>query len=203
MQYFIFLSLFIASVSGFAKDSKNSKTAPPPEVTSSQETTNPQNFFELSATTLTGKKVHFSTYRGKVVLVVNTASQCGFTPQLKGLEELYKKYASRGFVVLGFPSNDFKQEKGENSEVQQFAEKEFGITFPLFEKAAVTGKDKQPVYQFLTDKKPGLIFKDVSWNFEKFLINRKGEVIERWSSITKPTSGSIVNSIEKALEEPL
>lgn len=163
----------------------------------------PANFFELSATTLQGKKMNFSTYRGKVVLVVNTASQCGFTPQLKGLEELYKKYADRGFIVLGFPSNDFKQEKGDNSEVQKFAEKEYGVTFPLFDKAPVTGKDKQPVYQFLTEKKPGLIFKDVSWNFEKFLINRRGEVVERWSSITKPTSDAIVKDIEKALNEPL
>ncbi len=162
-----------------------------------------QNFFELSAKNISGKTVNFSTYRGKVVLVVNTASQCGFTPQLKDLETLYKKYADRGFVVLAFPSNDFKQEKGDNSEVQTFAEKEFGVTFPLFDKAPVTGKDKQPVYQFLTEQKPGVLFKDVSWNFEKFLVNRKGQVIERWSSITKPSSDSIVKAVEKALNEPL
>lgn len=163
----------------------------------------PANFFELSAQNISGKKVHFSNYRGKVVLVVNTASQCGFTPQLKELEDLYKKYANQGFVVLGFPSNDFKQEKGDNSEVQKFAEKEYHITFPLFDKGPVTGKDKQPVYQFLCDQKPGLIFKDVGWNFEKFLINRKGEVIERWSSITKPSSGTITKAVEKALADPL
>lgn len=162
-----------------------------------------QNFFELSAKNIAGKTVNFSTYRGKVVLVVNTASQCGFTPQLKDLETLYKKYADRGFVVLAFPSNDFKQEKGENSDVQTFAEKEYGVTFPLFDKAPVTGKDKQPVYQFLTEQKPGVLFKDVSWNFEKFLVNRKGQVIDRWSSITKPSSDTIVKSIEKALNEPL
>ncbi|WP_081111025.1 glutathione peroxidase [Bdellovibrio bacteriovorus] len=163
----------------------------------------PKNFFELSATSISGKKVNFSTYRGKVVLVVNTASQCGFTPQLKELEDMYKKYADRGFVVLAFPSNDFKQEKGENTEVQKFAEKEYGVTFPLFDKAPVSGKDKQPVYQFLTEKKPGVLFKDVGWNFEKFLINRRGEVIERWSSVTKPSSDSITNAVEKALAEPL
>nr|BFD59568.1 glutathione peroxidase [Bdellovibrio sp. CKG001]BFD62948.1 glutathione peroxidase [Bdellovibrio sp. HM001] len=161
------------------------------------------NFFDLSANSLSGKKINFSTYRGKVVLVVNTASQCGFTPQLKELEEMYKKYASRGFIVLAFPSNDFKQEKGTNEEVQSFAEKEFGVTFPFFDKAPVTGKDKQPVYQFLTTQKPGLLFKDVAWNFEKFLINRKGQVIERWSSITKPSSESITKAVEKALNEPL
>lgn len=163
----------------------------------------PKNFFELSANTISGKKVNFSTYRGKVVLVVNTASQCGFTPQLKDLESLYKKYADRGFIVLAFPSNDFKQEKAANEEVRQFAEKEYGITFPLFEKAPVTGKDQQPVYQFLTTQKPGLLFKDVAWNFEKFLINRRGEVVERWSSITKPSSDSMVKKIETALDAPL
>ncbi|UOF02068.1 glutathione peroxidase [Bdellovibrio reynosensis] len=189
MRHFIFFILIFASTLVYGKDaSPNEK---------------PENFFELSANSLTGKKINFSTYRGKVVLVVNTASQCGFTPQLKGLEEMYKKYASRGFIVLGFPSNDFKQEKGDNTEVQKFAEKEFGVTFPLFDKLPVSGKDKQPVYQFLTEKKPGLLFKDVSWNFEKFLVNRKGEVIERWSSITKPSSSSIINAVEKALEEPL
>lgn len=162
-----------------------------------------KNFFELSANNIAGKKVNFSTYRGKVVLVVNTASQCGFTPQLKELEELQQKYGPKGFVVLGFPSNDFKQETADNSAVQSFAEKEYGITFPLFDKAPVTGKDKQPVYKFLTESKPGLLFKDVTWNFEKFLINRQGEVVERWSSITKPSSSAITKSIEKALNEPL
>lgn len=163
----------------------------------------PKTFFDLSAKSIEGKDINFSTYRGKVILVVNTASQCGFTPQLKELEELHKKYAARGFVVLGFPSNDFKQEKGDNSQVQSFAAKEYGITFPLFDKAAVTGPAKQPVYQFLTENKSGLLFKEVAWNFEKFLINRKGEVIERWSSITKPSSKSVQSAVEKALDEPL
>lgn len=162
-----------------------------------------QNFFELSATDISGKKVNFSTYRGKVVLVVNTASECGFTPQLKELEEMYKKYASRGFVVLAFPSNDFKQEPADNAGVKAFAAKEYGTTFPFFEKAPVKGPEKQEIYKFLTEKKPGVLFKDVAWNFEKFLVNRKGEVIERWSSITKPSSGSVTKSVEKALAEPL
>lgn len=164
---------------------------------------NAKSFFDLSATDIAGKKVQFSTYRGKVVLVVNTASQCGFTPQLKELEDLYKKYQSRGFIVLAFPSNDFKQEKGDNTTLKKFAEKEYGVTFPFFDKGPVTGKEKQPVYQFLVEKKSGLLFKDVSWNFEKFLINRNGEVIERWSSITKPSSDKVIQTIEKALNEPL
>lgn len=163
----------------------------------------PELFFELSATDINGKKINFSTYRGKVVLVVNTASECGFTPQLAELEDLYKKYASQGFMVLAFPSNDFKQEKAANEEIQAYATKEYKTTFPFFEKGAVRGADKQPVYQFLSEKKPGILFKDVGWNFEKFLINRKGQVIERFSSITKPSSGAITKAIEKALSEPL
>lgn len=162
-----------------------------------------KNFFELSAQSLDGKKINFSTYRGKVVLVVNTASQCGFTPQLKDLETIYKKYAPQGFVILGFPSNDFKQEKFDSSQIQKFAEKEYGVTFPFFEKAPVTGIEKQPVYQFLTDQKSGMIFKEVSWNFEKFLINRQGKVIERWSSLTSPSSDGLKKALEKALKEPL
>ncbi len=163
----------------------------------------PKSFFELSATSIEGKKINFSTYRGKVVLVVNTASQCGFTPQLKELEDLYKKYADQGFIILAFPSNEFKQEKADNSEVQAFAKKEYGCTFPFFDKAPVAGPDKQEVYKFLTEQKPGLLFKEVSWNFEKFLINRQGQVIERWRSITKPSSSAVTDAIEAALKAPL
>lgn len=184
MRYFLLSFFILCSPPSFAGKSERS-------------------FFDLSAQDISGRKVHFSTYRGKVVLVVNTASQCGFTPQLQELEELYKKYADRGFVVLAFPSNDFKQEKGENAEIQSFATKEYHTTFPFFAKAPVRGPDQQPVYQFLTTEKPGILFKDVAWNFEKFLINRRGQVVERWSSITKPSSGSITKHIEKALQDPL
>ncbi|HEX7672591.1 MAG TPA: glutathione peroxidase [Bdellovibrio sp.] len=183
MRLILTLSLLFFSVTSFAETAKN--------------------FFELSATDINGKTINFSTYRGKVVLVVNTASQCGFTPQFKDLEEMYKKYANRGFIILAFPSNDFKQEKEDNSTLKAFAEKQYGITFPFFDKGPVTGKDKQPVYKFLTEQKPGWLFKDVSWNFEKFLVNRKGEVIERWSSITKPSSEKVIEAVEKALNEPL
>ncbi|WP_253715964.1 glutathione peroxidase [Bdellovibrio bacteriovorus] len=187
MRLFLAFSALLFSISTFA----------------ASPTSAPDLFYELSAQDINGRKVNFSTYRGKVVLVVNTASECGFTPQLAELEALYKKHANQGFVVLAFPSNDFKQEKADNKEIQAFATKEYHTTFPFFEKAPVRGDDKQPVYQFLTEKKPGILFKDVGWNFEKFLINRKGEVVDRWSSITKPSSGSITKAIEKALSEPL
>lgn len=162
-----------------------------------------QSFFDFSATDIRGKKVHFSQYRGKVVLVVNTASECGFTPQLKDLEEIYKKYSAKGFAVLAFPSNDFKQEKGNNEEVLNFAQKEYGVHFPIFDKGPVSGDAKQPVYKFLTEQKPGILFKEVRWNFEKFLISRKGQVLERWSSMTSPTSKSVIEKIEKALNDPI
>lgn len=162
-----------------------------------------QSFFDFSANDIRGKKIHFSQYRGKVVLVVNTASECGFTPQLKDLEEIYKKYSAKGFTVLAFPSNDFKQEKGSREEVQKFAQENYHITFPIFDKGPVTGTDQQAVFKFLTEQKPGILFKDIRWNFEKFLIGRDGKVIERWSSVTSPTSKSVLEKIEKALAAPM
>ena len=170
-------------------------------VTQAEET--PKSFFELSAKDIRGKTVHFSQYRGKVVLVVNTASQCGFTPQLKDLETLFKKYKDQGFIVLAFPSNDFKQDPAENEKLHSFAKDEYGTTFPFFDKAPVKGPQKQPVYAYLTTAKPGVLFSEVSWNFEKFLVNRKGEVIERWNSITAPASSGVIKKIEKALAEPM
>ncbi len=183
-----FLSLFICQLSSATPTSTPSGT---------------QNFFDFSANDIHGKKIHFTQYRGKVVLVVNTASECGFTPQMADLEELQKKYSTKGFTVLAFPSNDFKQEKGSREEVQKFALDKYHITFPMFDKGAVTGADQQDVFKFMTEQKPGMIFKDVRWNFEKFLINREGKVIERWSSITSPTSKSVLEKIEKALAAPM
>lgn len=187
MKYLLILLIFIAT----------------PLLRAETELPDAQNFFELSATDINGRKINFSTYRGKVVLVVNTASQCGFVRQLKELEDVYEKYQSRGFVILAFPSNDFKQEKGDNPAIKAFAEKEYKTTFPFFDKAPVSGENKQLVYRYLTEAKPGILFKDVGWNFEKFLINRKGQVIDRFSSITKPSSDTLTEAIERALSEPL
>ena len=183
-----FLSLFVCHNSSAAPASTTSST---------------QSFFDFSANDIRGKKIYFSQYRGKVVLVVNTASECGFTPQMADLEELQKKYSAKGFTVLAFPSNDFKQEKGSREEVQKFAQDKYHITFPMFDKGPVTGSDQQEVFKFMTEQKPGMIFKDVRWNFEKFLINREGKVIERWSSITSPTSKSVLEKIERALAAPM
>ena len=138
-------------------------------------------------------------YSGKVLLVVNTASYCGFTPQYKDLEALHAKYADKGLVVLGFPSNDFAQEKTTNKEIADFCENTFGVKFPMFTKTAVTGADAAPLYKQLaelTGKKP-------SWNFFKYLIGRDGKVVDTFGSMTNPSSRSVVSAIEKSLAVPV
>jgi len=137
-------------------------------------------------------------YSGKVLLVVNTASYCGFTPQYKDLEALHAKYADKGLVVLGFPSNDFAQEKTSNKEIADFCENTFGVKFPMFTKTAVTGANASPFYKQLgelTGKKP-------SWNFFKYLIGRDGKVVDTFGSMTNPSSRSVVSAIEKSLAAP-
>ena len=133
-------------------------------------------------------------------MIVNTASQCGYTPQLKDLETLYRKYKKQGFEVLAFPSNDFKQDPAQNSEIVSFAQKNYEVTFPFFEKGSVSGNTKQPLFQILTQQKSGAIFKEVLWNFEKFLISRDGKVIDRWNSSASPVSSEIIRPLEMALE---
>lgn len=166
---------------------------------SASASTAPKSLYDIKVQGIDGKPVFMSQYKGKVLLIVNTASQCGFTPQLKDLESLYKKYKAQGFEVLAFPSNDFKQDPNSNNEILSYAQKNYEVTFPFFEKAPVAGSDKQPLYQFLTEQKKGVLFKDVMWNFEKFLVDRKGHVIDRWNSKKSPVSDDIVKAIEKSL----
>ncbi|KEQ17662.1 glutathione peroxidase [Endozoicomonas numazuensis] len=137
---------------------------------------------------LTGSVQSLEAFKGKVVLIVNTASQCGFTPQFQGLEELYKKYEDQGLVVLGFPCNQFgKQEPGGSEEIGAFCEKNYGVTFPVFEKVEVNGEGAAPLYKDLTKAAPGLMgTKKIKWNFTKFLLNRQGEVVGRYAPTTKP-----------------
>lgn len=142
----------------------------------------------------TGKEVPLSDYKGKVVLVVNTASKCGFTPQYAGLEKLYKSVREKhgdDFVILGFPCNQFgKQEPGSNDEIQQFCQLNYGVTFPIMAKVDVNGDKADPLFRWLTSERPGMwgLVKKVKWNFEKFLVGRDGQVKGRWASITKPES---------------
>jgi glutathione peroxidase len=146
--------------------------------------------------------VSLEDYAGKVLLIVNTASECGFTPQYAGLQKLYDQYASRGLAVLGFPCNQFgKQEPGESAEIGAFCEKNFGVTFPMFEKIDVHGANAHPLYSWLTSEAPGLLglvgLERIKWNFTKFLVDRSGKVIKRYAPVTKPEA--IAADIEKLL----
>lgn len=144
--------------------------------------------YTFSARTLGGETVGLDRYRGKVLLIVNTASECGFTPQYAGLQQLQERFSSRGFEVLGFPCNQFgKQEPGDAAQIGSFCEKNFGITFPLFEKIDVKGPDAHPLFRYLTGEARGLLgTRSVKWNFTKFLVDRQGNVLKRFAPKTKP-----------------
>jgi len=157
------------------------------------------NVFDFSATALDGQAVSLDRYRGKVLLIVNTASACGFTPQYKGLEELYRQYGERGLVVLGFPCNQFgKQEPGTEAEIGAFCEKNYGVSFPMFAKVDVNGEGAHPLFQHLKGEKPGVLGTEgIKWNFTKFLVGRDGEVARRYAPQTNPAE--IAGDIEKLL----
>ncbi len=152
---------------------------------------------------LDGKTVHLSRYLGKVVMIVNTASKCGFTPQYAGLEALYKKYHSRGLVILGFPANDFAhQEPGTDKQISIFCTRNYGVTFPMFSKIHVKGPRQCPLYHFLTSSKTDPKFPGpVGWNFEKFIISRTGKIVARFRSPIKPQSAQILRVITRQLAE--
>jgi glutathione peroxidase len=157
------------------------------------------SIYDFSVTTIEGQPLSLSTYKNKVLLIVNTASQCGFTPQYQGLQGLYDKYASQGLEILGFPCNQFgQQEPGSASEIQSFCETRFGVKFPLFEKVDVNGNNAHPLFQYLTKAAPGLFGTEtVKWNFTKFLVDRNGKVIERYASMAKP------EDLDKAIQKLL
>ncbi|WP_148399376.1 glutathione peroxidase [Enterobacter mori] len=145
------------------------------------------HFHQLTATRLDGHLVSMADYAGKVVLVVNTASQCGFTPQYAGLEALYKKYAEQGLVVLGFPCNQFgKQEPGGADEISKTCHINYGVSFPMFEKVEVNGSAAHPLFRYLTNELPGVLGGRIKWNFTKFLFGRNGEPLKRFAPMTKP-----------------
>ena len=153
---------------------------------------------DFKATAIDGEEVSLDTYDGEVVLVVNTASQCGYTPQLAGLETLYETYRSQGLTVLGFPCNQFGgQDPGSDEEIGEFCQKNYGVTFPMFAKVDVNGSDEHPLYTWLKSEKGGVLDSKIKWNFTKFLVARDGTVIGRYSPTTKPEK--IAGDIEKAL----
>jgi glutathione peroxidase len=154
------------------------------------------NFYELSAQSIDGNLVPLSQYRGKVSLVVNVASQCGFTSQYTGLEQLHRHYRDRGLVVLGFPSNDFgAQEPGSESQIKQFCTSRYDVTFDLFAKIKVKGTEKAEVYRYLTET----IQQEVQWNFNKFLVDKEGNVVKYYPSTVAPDSGKLIQDIEALL----
>jgi glutathione peroxidase len=153
---------------------------------------------DFKATAIDGTEVDLSTYDDQVVLVVNTASQCGFTGQYAGLQELHDRYRDRGFTVLGFPCNQFgDQEPGEEEEIASFCDRTFGVTFPMFAKVDVNGDEAHPLFQWLKQEKSGLLGGAVKWNFTKFLVGRDGRVVKRFSPTTEPASLS--DQVEEAL----
>lgn len=150
-----------------------------------------------------GKDIKLDKYKGKVLLVVNTASKCGYTPQYEGLESIYKKYNEQGFYVLGFPANNFGgQEPGSNEEIKEFCTLKYKTTFPMFAKISVKGEDQHPLYNFLTNPKTNPEFAgDIKWNFNKFLVDRSGKVVARFDSKATPESETVTQAIEKYLAE--
>lgn len=155
--------------------------------------------YDFEATDIQGRSTPLSQYQGKVLLIVNTASACGFTPQYKGLQALHEQYADRGLVVLGFPCNQFgAQEKGSDDEIASFCELNFGVSFPLMHKIGVNGDGAHPLYRWLTSEAPGVLgTKSIKWNFTKFLVGRDGQVIRRYAPQDKPEK--LADEIQAAL----
>ena len=160
------------------------------------------NVYEFTMNSIDGKPLPLASFKGKVLLIVNVASKCGFTPQYEGLEAVYEKYKDQGLVIVGFPANNFMaQEPGTNEEIKTFCSSKYNVKFPLYSKISVKGDDKAPLYQFLTDaganpKTGG----EIKWNFTKFLVDRNGKVIARFESPVKPESAEVTSAIEKALK---
>lgn len=153
--------------------------------------------YEFTMNSIDGQPLPLSSFKGKVLLIVNVASFCGFTPQYEGLEAVYEKYKDQGFVIAGFPANNFgAQEPGTNEEIKTFCSRKYNVKFPIYSKISVKGPDKAPLYQFLTETAGG----EIKWNFTKFLIDRNGKIIARFESPVKPDSAEIISAIEKALK---
>jgi len=158
--------------------------------------------YSFTLNSIDGQPAPLAGYKGKVVLLVNVASKCGFTPQYSALEATYEKYKSQGFVILGFPANNFgAQEPGTNEEIKTFCSRKYNVTFPMYAKISVKGEDQAPLYSYLTkDTGPGLVG-DIKWNFTKFLVDRNGNVVQRFESAVTPDSPEVVAAIEKQLKQ--
>ncbi|HJD75269.1 MAG TPA: glutathione peroxidase [Bacteroides reticulotermitis] len=159
-----------------------------------------KTIFDFTTLSNKGKEINFDEFKGHVLLIVNTASKCGFTPQYKALEELYKKYKDQGLVILGFPCDQFgHQEPGSDEEIASFCEVNFGVTFPLMAKVEVNGDKASPIFKYLKKSTSGFLGSSIKWNFTKFLISKDGQTIKRFSPVTKPMSleSSIINFLSE------
>jgi glutathione peroxidase len=160
------------------------------------------SIYDFTLPLLDGQPAPLASYKGKVVLVVNVASRCGFTPQYAGLESIYEKYKDQGFVIIGFPANNFGgQEPGTNEEIKTFCQTKYSVTFPVYGKVSVKGDDQTPLYSYLTKDANPAVAGDIKWNFTKFLVNRNGNVVERFEPATKPDSPEVTAAIEKLLKQ--
>ena len=187
---FILTSLLLLSFSAVSKYSVNNSGGELKD-----------NINDINVLDMENHLVKLSDYNGKVLMIVNVASECGYTPQYKGLEEIYKKFSSRGFEILAFPCNDFgEQEPGTNEQIQQFCSANYGVTFKLFNKIKVLGENKEPLYERLTNNSV-TENSDIKWNFEKFLISRNGIIVARFKSKIEPTNKEVINAIEEQLEQ--
>jgi glutathione peroxidase len=160
------------------------------------------NIYDFTLPNIEGKPMPLTDFKGKVILMVNVASQCGYTPQYTALEAIYEKYKAQGFVIVGFPANNFgAQEPGTNEEIKTFCTRKYSVTFPMYSKVSVKGDDQTPLYQYLTKDTPAPIAGDINWNFTKFLVDRKGNVVQRFESKVTPDSQEVTSAIEQLLKQ--
>jgi glutathione peroxidase len=160
------------------------------------------NIYDFTLPSIDGKPMPLADFKGKVVLVVNVASRCGYTPQYSALEALYEKYKDQGFVIVGFPANNFGgQEPGSNEEIKTFCSRKYNVTFPLYSKVSVKGDDQTPIYQYLTKQTGPSIAGEIKWNFTKFLVDRNGQVVQRFESAVTPDSKEVVSAVESQLSQ--
>lgn len=206
---FVFVFVCVSGISLRAIAAESAKktsagavsTAVPSSGTCSVEPT--KSAYDFDVVDVEGKPAKLSSYKGKVALIVNTASKCGYTGQYRDLQALFEKYKSKGFVVLGFPSNDFGgQEPGSNKEIKSFCETNFNVNFPLFDKGPVIGAAKQPLYKYLTEEAGDAFKGEIGWNFEKFLVDKDGHVVGRYKSAIKPFDSKLTKVLESSLVKP-
>ena len=160
------------------------------------------SLYNFTLPSIEGKPMPLANFKGKVVLMVNVASQCGYTPQYSGLEALYEKYKDQGFVILGFPANNFgAQEPGTNEEIKTFCTRKYSVTFPMYAKVSVKGEDQTPLYQYLTKEADPTHTGDIKWNFTKFLVDRDGKVVQRFEPAVTPEDAKVVSAVEELLKQ--